>query len=102
LDEVNRKQREYRHARAEHHRSESKEITPEQSAKNWLKHLDRHGQGPTPEESAKAWLNHLEREASADRSPSTRAPVDERGRARGSEGAQPDNPSPDRDHDLGL
>jgi len=99
LDEVNRNQREYRHARAARHRSEFSEITPEQSAKNWLKHLERHGSGPTPEESARAWLSHLEREASAERSQSTPAPPDERGCTRGSDGVQPD--SPDRDHDFG-
>jgi len=137
IDEVNRKQREYRHARAdeinrkrreqrqaltERSRSESSESTPEQSAKNWLKHLERHGPGPsaeqsaknwlayleshgpgpTAEESARAWLGYLEREAAADRSPSTPASADEHGRARSSDGVQPDNPAPDRDHDFGL
>jgi hypothetical protein len=121
-DEVNRKQRAYRQARAERSRSKSSESTAEQSAKNWLKHLERHGPGPsaeqsaknwlasleshglgpTAEESARAWLSYLEREASADRSQSTPASADEHGRARSSDGVQPDNPSPDRDHDFGL
>jgi hypothetical protein len=99
-DEINRKRREYRQARAERSRSKSSESTAEQSAKNWLKHLERHGPGPTAEESARAWLGYLEREASADRSQSTPAPADEHGRARSSDGVQPD--SPDRDHDFGL
>lgn len=119
-DEINRKRREYRQARAERSQSKSSESTAEQSAKNWLKHLERHGPGPsaeqsaknwlasleshglgpTAEESARAWLDYLEREASADRSPSTPASADEHGRARSSDGVQPD--SPDRDHDYGL
>ena len=99
-DEINSKRREYRQARAERSRSKSSESTAEQSAKNWLKHLERHGPGPTAEESARAWLGYLEREASADRSQSTPAPADEHGRARSSDGVQPD--SPDRDHDFGL
>jgi MobA/MobL family len=100
VDEINRKRREYRQARAERSRSKSSESTAEQAAKNWLKHLERDGPGPTAEESARAWLGYLEREASADRSQSTPASGNEHGRARSSDGVQPD--SPDRDHDFGL
>ena len=55
LDEVTRKQREYRAVRAEHRRSISSETTAEQSIKNWKAFRERHGAGPTAEESIRNW-----------------------------------------------
>jgi hypothetical protein len=121
-DEVNRKQREYRAARRTHGRSASGEMTAEQSVKNWKAYSERHGSGPTAEESVRnwkayckthdpgptaedsvrAWAAYQERQAAADRSESRSAQAEQPGLVRDSDGVQPNDPAPDRDHDFGM
>jgi hypothetical protein len=122
LDDVNRKQREYRAARAERRPFKSPEATAEQSIKNWKAYRERHGAGPTAEESirnwkayreshgqgpsaedtARSWANFRERRASPDPPQATRPSAGERELERTGDGVQPNDPSRDRGHDFEL
>jgi MobA/MobL family len=62
-DEVNRKQREYRHARRAAALSQPSAATAAQSARNWKSYRNRHAPGPTAEESARGWLKLRETQA---------------------------------------
>lgn len=98
-DEVNRKQREYRRARAAASASKSSSPTAEQSARNWKAYRESHAAGPTAEESARGWLEWRRGEASPGHSTTSRArePALEQPHA----GDTAPHPAPDRGHDFG-
>ena len=62
-DEVNRNQREYRHARRLGELSQPSALTAAQSARNWATYRNHHAPGPTAEESARGWLKLRETQA---------------------------------------
>jgi hypothetical protein len=99
-DEVNRKQREYRHARAEISRSPAKAATAENSARNWNAYRDTHSVGPTAEESARGWLELRERQISAGSSP--QQPADEHRVSRPPVGPNAAAPRSGHEQDFGL
>jgi hypothetical protein len=103
-DEVNRKQREYRHARRAAALSQPSAVTAAQSARNWKTYRNRHAPGPTAEESARGWLKLRETRvppgASAPAASRASPPALERGSDTTHVAGL--NPSAGPDHDLGL
>jgi hypothetical protein len=103
-DEVNRNQREYRHARRLGKLSQPSAPTAAQSARKWKTYRSRHAPGPTAEESARDWLKLRETQvppgASLPATPGASPPALERGRD--TTHAAGLNPPAGPDHDLGL
>jgi hypothetical protein len=103
-DEVNRNQREYRHARRLGELSQPSAVTAAQSARNWQTYRNRHAPGPTAEESARGWLKLSETRAPPGASSPAASGASPPALERGSDATHAAglNPPAGPDHDLGL
>jgi hypothetical protein len=103
-DEVNRNQREYRHARRLAKLSQPSAVTAAQSARNWQTYRNRHAPGPTAEESARGWLKLSETQAPPAASSPATSRASQPALERGSDTTHAAglNPPAGPDHDLEL
>jgi len=101
---VNRKQREYRHARRLGGQSQPSAATTAQSARNWKSYRNRHAPDPTAEESARGWLKLRETQAPPGASSPAASRASQAAPERGSDKTHAAglNPPAGPDHDLGL